>query len=75
MSRIYYSLYDRLLQRRALAQAFAQVRRAKGSQTPVHDGQTAADFADHLEEELNRLVDELPTKTYRPPNSPLGHHT
>jgi group II intron reverse transcriptase/maturase len=64
MSRIYYSLYDRLLHRRALARAFAKVRRAKGA--PGVDGQTVADFAEQVEEELDRLVHELRTKTYRP---------
>jgi group II intron reverse transcriptase/maturase len=64
MSRIYYSLYDRLLHRRALARAFAKVRRAKGA--PGVDGQTVADFAGQVEEELDRLVHELRTKTYRP---------
>lgn len=64
MSRIYYSLYDRLLQRRALAQAFAKVRRAKGA--PGHDGQTIADFEANVDDELTRLVHELRTKTYRP---------
>ncbi len=66
MSRIYYSLYDRLLHRRALARAFAKVRRAKGAKTPGDDGQTATDFVENLEEELTRLVHELRTKTYRP---------
>jgi RNA-directed DNA polymerase len=66
MSRIYYSLYDRLLHRRALAQAFAKVRRAKGARTPGDDGQTAAGFQANLEDELTRLVHELQTKTYRP---------
>jgi len=66
MSKIFYSLYDRLLHRRALAQAFAKVRRAKGAKTPGADGQTAADFADHQEDELKRLVHELQTKTYQP---------
>lgn len=64
MSRIYYSLYDRLLQRRALARAFAKVRRAKGA--PGVDGQTIADFEANVEDELTRLVRELRTKTYRP---------
>lgn len=64
MSRIYYSLYDRLLQLPALARAFAKVRRAQGA--PGVDGQTIADFAGHVEEELTRLVHELQTKTYRP---------
>lgn len=66
MSKIYYSLYDRLLHRRALAQAFAKVRRAKGAKTPGDDGQTAADFAASVEEELDCLVRELRTKTYHP---------
>ena len=62
--RIYYSLYDRLLDRRALARAFEKVRRAKGA--PGVDGQTISDFASGLLEELNRLVNELRTKTYQP---------
>ena len=64
MRRIYYSLYDRLLHRFALGKAFAKVRRAKGA--PGVDGQTIADFADNVEDELTRLVHELRTKTYRP---------
>ena len=64
MSRIYYSLYDRLLHRRALARAFAKVRRAKGA--PGDDGQTIADFEANVEDELTRLVHELRTRTYRP---------
>ena len=64
MSRIYYSLYDRLLQLPALARAFAKVRRAKGA--PGVDGQTIADFAANAEDELTRLVHELRTRTYRP---------
>ena len=64
MRKIYYSLYDRLLHRRALARAFAKVRRAKGA--PGVDGQTIADFAANVEDELIRLVHELRTKMYRP---------
>lgn len=63
---VYYSLYDRLLSRRALADAFAKVRRAKGAKTPGQDGQTAAEFAADEDAELERLVHELRTKTYRP---------
>lgn len=63
MRKIYYSLYDRLLHRRALARAFAKVRRAKGA--PGVDGQTIADFAANVEDELIRLVHELRTKTYQ----------
>lgn len=62
--RIYYSLYDRLLDRRALARAFEKVRRAQGA--PGVDGQTIADFESGLLEELNRLASELRTKTYQP---------
>jgi group II intron reverse transcriptase/maturase len=62
--RTYYSLYDRLLDRRALARAFEKVRRAKGA--PGIDGQTIGDFEVDLLGELTRLVNELRTKSYRP---------
>ncbi len=62
--RIYYSLYDRLLDVRALAFAFKKVRRAQGA--PGDDGQTIGDFELRLDEELEQLVSELRTKTYRP---------
>jgi len=62
--KIFYSLYDRLLDRRALAKAFGKVRRASGA--PGADGQTISDFQSCLLEELNRLVNELRTKTYQP---------
>lgn len=64
MSRIYYSLYDRLLNHFALGKAFAKVRRAKGA--PGVDGQTINAFADNVVGELSRLVHELRTKTYQP---------
>jgi RNA-directed DNA polymerase len=62
--RIYYSLYDRLLDCRALARAFEKVRRAQGA--PGVDGQTIRDFESGLMEELTRLAHELRTKTYQP---------
>jgi group II intron reverse transcriptase/maturase len=62
--RIYYSLYDRLLDRRALARAFEKVRRAQGA--PGVDGQTIQDFESGLLDELTRLVSELRNKTYQP---------
>jgi hypothetical protein len=40
--KIFYSLYDRLLDRRAFAKAFEKVRRASGA--PGADGQTISDF-------------------------------
>jgi group II intron reverse transcriptase/maturase len=64
MKRTYYSLYSRLLDRRALARAFEKVRRAKGA--PGIDGQTIADFEADLLGELTRLVSELRSKSYRP---------
>lgn len=64
MSRIYYSLYDRLLSERALVRGFEKVRRAKGA--PGVDGQTIAAFESGLLDEVNRLVCELRSKTYRP---------
>jgi len=64
MSRIYYSLYDRLLNPRAFVRGFEKVRRAKGS--PGVDGQTVAAFGSGLEDEVDRLVCELRTKTYCP---------
>ena len=64
MKQIFYSLYDRLLDRRALAKAFEKVRRASGA--PGADGQTISDFRSCLVEELDRLVNELRTKTYQP---------
>jgi len=77
--RIYYSLYDRMLNREALAAAFAKVRRARGA--PGIDGQTITDFGQRLEEELTQLANELRTKIYRPqpvrrvsiPKSDVGH--
>lgn len=64
MSKIYYSLYDRLLHVGALARAFAKVRSAKGA--PGVDGQSVAAFEDNLVDEVHRLAHELRTKTYRP---------
>ena len=62
--RIYYSLYDRLLARRALARAFEKVRRAQGA--PGVDGQTIVDFQSRLLEELDQLVSELRNRSYQP---------
>ena len=64
MSRVFYSLYDRLLHSEALYAASMKVRSAKGA--PGVDGQTIADFTDNITTELDRLVHELRTKTYRP---------
>lgn len=64
MARIYYSLYDRMLHEKRLLQAFAKVKSNKGA--AGIDGQSVADFAEHLPEEIARLVRELKDKSYRP---------
>ena len=64
MAKIYHSLYDRMLNEKGLLQAFAKVKSNKGS--PGVDGQTIADFAEHLSEEIAVLTHELRQKSYRP---------
>ncbi len=55
MAKIYYSLYDRMLNEKGLLQAFAKVKSNKGS--PGVDGQAIADFAEHLTGEIAVLAD------------------
>jgi len=64
MSRIYYSLYDRLLSVKSLEAAFQKVKSKKGA--PGIDGQSIADFASGLDSNLRMLVGELRDKLYRP---------
>jgi len=64
MERIYYSLYDRILQEQRLLQAFAKVKANNGA--AGIDGQSVADFAEQLPEEIAQLVRELKEKSYRP---------
>lgn len=64
MARIYYSLYDRMLQEQRLHQAFVKVKSNNGAAGV--DGQSVADFAEHLSEEIAQLVCELRDKSYRP---------
>lgn len=64
MARIYYSLYDRMLQEPRLHQAFLKVKSNKGA--AGIDGQSVMDFAEHLPEEIVRLAYELKEKSYRP---------
>lgn len=64
MARIYYSLYDRLLQEERLREAFRKVKANKGA--PGIDGQTVEAFAEGLEREIAALVGELREKSYRP---------
>lgn len=62
MSRVYYSLYDRMLSRKGLALAFRKVKAAKGAAGV--DGQSIKAFAEKEEEHLTQLVNELRTKAY-----------
>lgn len=59
-----YSLYDRLLHRETLHDAFKKVKRANGA--PGVDGQSIADFAADRDACLNLLLCELKEKRYRP---------
>ncbi len=62
--RTYYSLYGRLLSKRALHEGFKQVKRAKGA--AGIDGQTLSAFEANLHGELDSLLLELKEKRYRP---------
>ena len=61
---IWYSLYDRLLHRQALTEAFRKVKSANGA--PGIDGQSCKDFAVDLEQNIGELLNELKAKRYRP---------
>ena len=64
MTRVYYSLYDRMLSKERLHKAFLKVKSAKGAAGV--DGQTIEDFAGDLQNNLDMLVRELREKSYRP---------
>ena len=64
MTENYYSLYGRLLSVKALYKGFVKVKQAKGA--AGIDGQNLSDFARNLRGNLETLLHELQTKTYRP---------
>jgi len=64
MTRVYYSLYDRMLSKERLEKAFCKVKSAKGAAGV--DGQTIEDFAGELRKNLGMLEKELRDKSYRP---------
>lgn len=64
MSRIWYSLYGRLLSKSALYKAFAKVKSAKG--VGGIDRQSIQDFAEGLSANIDMLLVELQEKSYRP---------
>ena len=62
--RKYYSLYGRLLSKRALSEGFKHVKRAKGA--AGIDGQNLSNFEANLNRELDSLLLELKEKRYQP---------
>ena len=64
MTRVYYSLYDRMLSGERLHKGFLKVKSARGAAGV--DGQSIEDFSENLEQNLAMLVRELRDKTYRP---------
>ena len=64
MSRVYYSLYDRMLSKKNLYKGFCKVKSNKGSYGA--DKESIEDFENNIEENILRLLDELKTKSYKP---------
>ena len=64
MTKVYYSLYDRLLSPESLHRAFRKVKSNHGK--PGIDGKTVEDFANELTDEIVMLVSELRDKSYQP---------
>jgi len=64
MTKVYYSLYDRLLSPESLHRAFRKVKSNHGK--PGIDGKTVEDFANDLTDEIVMLVSELRDKSYQP---------
>ncbi|MCF7915821.1 MAG: group II intron reverse transcriptase/maturase [Spirochaetaceae bacterium] len=62
--RVYYTLYGRLLEPKALVEAFRKVKRSKGA--PGIDGQSVDQFEADLGTHLRQLREELQEKSYRP---------
>ena len=64
MARVYYTLYDKMLDYQRLKQGFQKVKAADGA--PGIDGQTTADFEQDLHGNLTTLLKQLREKSYRP---------
>ena len=60
---MYYSLYGKLLNAKALEAAYKKVASAKGA--AGIDKQSLSDFAADLQDNLHTLVRELQNKTYQ----------
>jgi len=64
LSRVYYSLYDRMLQNKNLLTSFQKVKSNKGSYGI--DKERITDFAINIDENIERLKEELKGKEYKP---------
>ena len=64
MVKVWYSLYDRMLNRSNLVQAFLKVKSSKGA--GGIDGQSIKDFAERLSGNIDHLLTELREKSYQP---------
>lgn len=64
MSRIWYSLYGRMLSKKSLLHAFVKVKSANGA--AGIDGQSVKDFSESLNSNLDTILHELQTKCYQP---------
>jgi group II intron reverse transcriptase/maturase len=64
MTKVYYSLYDRLLSQESLYRAYRKVKANGGK--PGMDGISIQDFAQDLPGQIVMLVSELRDKSYQP---------
>ena len=64
MVKVWYSLYDRMLNRNNLVKAFQKVRSSKGA--AGIDGQTIKDFSESLTSDIDLILTELREKSYQP---------
>jgi len=64
MVKVWYSLYDRMLNRSNLVKAFLKVKSSKGAGGV--DGQSTKDFAESLTGNIDQLLTELRAKSYQP---------
>lgn len=64
MVKVWYSLYDRMLNRSSLVLAFLKVKSSKGAGGV--DGQSIKDFAESLSDNIDQLLTELQEKSYQP---------
>ena len=64
MVKVWYSLYNRMLNKRNLVKAFLKVKSSKGA--AGIDGQTIEDFAESLATNVDLILTELQEKSYQP---------